>query len=190
MRIEYIKCDVTEIIRNTKLMKSDVQPYLNSDINYRVDFPESIFPCQNYVLFKQLKVIEQIDRHCYDNRIRINNLHGYLIIHTDEGSFTFTPPIIELDTFSNEPRYIINDGMHRMYYFKEYTTDPCRMIVIENPSCPYYAYPTEWDNVQLLHNHIPQNFKKKSHRVKEYKKLYRDFNTAFEHHVGAPRGKG
>ena len=188
MKVEYIKADVLTMLKDTKLMGSDLKPYENAEINYRVDYANSYKPCQNYILMRQVHIISQIAiearKQC---GVRVSNLNdGYLVI---DGKYAFTPPIIEKDNFLNG-EYIINDGMHRMFYFMNYTDDPCRIIVVENATCPYYSYPTSWEKVQALNNEIPHDYVKKVHRIKEYKKLYRDFNTAFPLHVGAPRGKG
>lgn len=189
-KIEYEECDLTLILRDVKLLNSDIQPYSTAKIAYRVDFPHKYLPCQNYVLQKQIDIIKEIDAWCHTTiNERINNLQGYLKIHTDQGVTTFTPPIIEVDHFFNKVE-LINDGMHRMYFLMKYTNDPCRLIIVDGASCPYYAYPTEWSKVQVLDNYIPENFKKKEHRIKEYKALYRDFNTVFDDPVGKPRGKG
>lgn len=188
--IEYVECDLLERLRDVKLLNSDIKPYKDANIAYRVDYPQNYLPCQNYLLRKQLLVIEKIDKYLIlEHGISINNLKGYLRIYTDHGITTFTPPIIEVDHFLNKVE-LINDGMHRMYFLMKYTNEPVRMIIVDGASCPYYAYPTEWDNVQVLDDYIPENFKKKEHRIKEYKTLYRDFNTVFEDPVGKPRGKG
>lgn len=189
-KIEYIECELLKKLTEVKLLRSNIKPYKNAHITYRVDYPEKYLPCQNYILQKQVDIIKEIDAYCHSTlNVRINNLKGYLRIHTDEGITTFTPPIIEVDHFLNRVE-LINDGMHRMYYFMKYITDPVRMIIVDGASCPYYAYPTKWDNVKLLNDFIPEDFKKKEHRIKEYKTLYRDFNTVFEDPVGKPRGKG
>lgn len=191
MIVEFIECDILERLKDIKLKGSHLNPYQNASIYYRLDFPHRYKPCQNYILWKQVKMIERIDKACKEQTDhRINNLvNGYLKITTPMGSTTFMPPVIEKDYFLNGD-FIINDGMHRMYYAMCFTDDPIRMIVVDGATCPYYSYPTTWDNVDLLGNTIPDDFVKKVHRVKEYKKLYRDFNSVFIHPVGKPRGRG
>ena len=190
--IEYHQIPLLLALEDVKLLNSELKPYENAHIVYRVDYPEKYLPCQNYVLKGQIDIIKAIDEYCKNKSYlpRINNLSGVLLITTSQGKFTFTPPIVEKDNFLNN-EYIINDGMHRMYYFMNYTDDPVRMVIVEDAICPYYAYPTTWDKVRvLLDDFIPEDFVKKVHRINEYKKLYRDFNTVFQHPVGAPRGKG
>jgi len=53
---------------------------------------------------------------------------------------------------------------------------------------PYYAFPlvNGWNDVEIVQD-LPPGYVKKWHRIKNYKTLYRDFNTGFRN-VGGPRG--
>lgn len=191
MRVRFIKCDVTSRLKDVKLKGSHLKPYSNASIHYKTDMAHIYKPCQNYVLFNQIRMIEKIDKACREQTDHmISNLRdGYLEITTNEGIMTFTPPIVEKDYFLNGD-YIINDGIHRMYYSMNFIGDPITCIVVDGATCPYYSYPTKWEDVDLLGSVIPDDFVKKNYRVKEYKKLYRDFNSVFLHPVGKPRGRG
>jgi len=98
---------------------------------------------------------------------------------------------VEMQTeASGETHDLINDGMHRCFLaWMEYVNP----IVVEiggvRTDCPYYAYPVRggFESVQIV-DAIPEGFIKKWHRIRDYKTLYRDFNSAFQN-VGGPRGR-
>jgi hypothetical protein len=70
------------------------------------------------------------------------------------------------------------------------------VVLVEDlpPQCPYYAYPipgaAPWDQVAVIEgDKVPAGIIKKWHRTSDNKRLYRDFNSAFQN-VGGPRGQG
>lgn len=197
--IKYIKEDLTDRMKGVKLLNRDYQPYKNSDIYLARFNPFDLLPCQTYVLEKQLNVLTEINNYCnYNLKANICELDGYLEIHTDKGITIMTPPVIEKEIesvwmLSESPKRLICDGMHRVYWAIENQIKSINCLYIESPSMPYYAYPTVggWDGVELITKpFIPLDFVKKYYRQDDYKALYRDFNTVFDHQVGKPRGRG
>ena len=84
---------------------------------------------------------------------------------------------------------ILNDGMHRVYLARM-ERSPIQVVYVRKVprECPYYAFPlvNGWNDVEIVQD-LPEGYIKKWHRIKDYKSLYRDFNTGFQN-VGGPRG--
>lgn len=105
---------------------------------------------------------------------------------------TVLPPVVEVSEEADKSTVnIINDGMHRCFLARVSRVIPDVVRISGVPKkWPYYAFPLAdgWRDVHVV-KELQEDTLKKFHRVAEYKKLYRDFNSAFTN-VGGPRGKG
>ena len=78
--------------------------------------------------------------------------------------------------------HFINDGMHRCYLAKAERKKIEVVYVRGVPKdLPYYAYPIigGWDSVERI-NSLEKGYIKKWHRLKDNKKLYRNFDSSFK----------
>ncbi len=118
--------------------------------------------------------------------IDILALQGYVKfwLQNDETSpIDILPPIVEeSEEPSGDKLALICDGLHRIYLARKLG---CMVNVVfirgVLKGYPYYAYPNMngWDDVVEL-DKLPQGFVKKHYRVKEHRKLFRDFNSVFD----------
>lgn len=113
-------------------------------------------------------------------------------VEVTEQWVTVLPPIVEVSEEGDRSvANIINDGMHRCFLARVSRVIPDVVRISGVPKkWPYYAFPLAegWRDVQVIKT-LDEDTLKKFHRTKEYKKLYRDFNSAFTN-VGGPRGTG
>jgi len=161
-----------------------LKPYLNAEISLTKVSPESLTPCQNYllkpilasqaVLWAQLKTNHSVD---------ILNLTEDYTVEFNGEVIPVLPPIVE-ESFESCGRtmLIINDGMHRISYARA-TNQRINVIIIRNVEFgyPYYAFPNEngWKDVKLL-DELPVGFIKKTYRFPDkYRDYFRDFNAIF-----------
>lgn len=153
-----------------------------------------VYPAQRYVLRSELEKVRDLRRLIQrDCKKDILSLTGYLSLDmesSDGGKYTvdICPPIVEYSEEDNEYIPIVCDGMHRIYLAQLEWIDP-RAIIIKEAAYPYYAFPNPrgWDDVQLVDS-LPEGFLKRWERIEDHKRLYRDFSTAFESHIGGSRG--
>lgn len=105
---------------------------------------------------------------------------------------TVLPPIVEVSQEGDKSNVnIVNDGMHRCFLARVSRVIPDVVRISGVPKkWPYYAFPlvNGWNDVQVIDS-LKGDTLKKFHRIKNYKTLYRDFNSAFTN-VGGPRGSG
>ena len=179
-------------LRNVTLLNQpNKKPYEFAEIGIYAENPKYSLPCQRYVLLKQLKTIRQIKEALTKCNIDLLEV-GYVTLTTSEGTFDFLPPILQKWThhplkLPNQFPFVINDGLHRCFIAKlEYQKLTC--VFISNPSSPYYAYPNSWEDIKIIEPGEKMPAFKKWHIQTDYKKLYVDFNSGFDNHVGAPRG--
>lgn len=173
-------------------------PYKDSFVFTRTLKPSELTPAQYYVSKKSLDNIIELNFALSEKGYDIFNLNGYLeVVHgfsyvddrrhqhvIDEYTISILPPIVEIHMeYDQERRNIICDGMHRCFLAKKYFRE-VKCVVVDAMDIPYYAYPLEngWDDVSF------DNWTyKKLHRIKDNKKLYRDFNSVFKN-GSVPRG--
>ena len=125
-------------------------------------------------------------------------LDGYVTLRTDRSDepIDLLPPVVEaIPEADGSVVNVINDGMHRLYAGRLAWRRPVVVLAEGLPErYTYYAYPipgdSPWDQVTILEGGtVPAGLIKKWHRTADNKKLYRDFNSAFQN-VGGPRGQG
>jgi hypothetical protein len=157
-----------------------------------------IRPAQRYVLADGLAKIHHLEWELAERGIDLFNLEGYLTILTDQSVFPVDvlPPIVEtINEADGSLINVVNDGAHRLYVARLEWRRPKIVLVRDLPAqYPYYAYPIPderpWESMVLVEGEtIPTNLVKKWHRIEDNKRLYRDFNSAFQN-VGGPRGQG
>lgn len=176
-------------LKNTRL-KGFSQPYVYEDSSLELlkyMSPRKLVPTQRYVLCENLKTIESLYREFLKFNINIFHLEGTLIFHmeNDEGDIVgpipLTPPIIE-ETHTTKRKFLISDGMHRIFAAKKLGSFINVIYVRDVPKeYPYYALPLKngWHDVQEL-EFIPEGFVKKTYRdPKNYKDLFRNYNEIF-----------
>ena len=183
-----------EKLRQVCLNKQpDILPYKDADfLNFKILPSDILFP-QNYVLEANLRNILDLWFDLKLQGIDMFNLDGYIKIEVDDGEGDVIrrdvlPPIAELSRIDGNI-VLLNDGMHRLF-LPWWFSGNCKnlyIVVIKNtnPDYPYYALPFDGslNNVQVIPGAIkPDGFDGKVYRLpdKEYKKLFRDFNSVFE----------
>ncbi|MDR1298163.1 MAG: hypothetical protein LBO05_12515 [Deltaproteobacteria bacterium] len=199
-RIE--KHDRTELIarlREVVMLKDRAaKPYAGAKIELR-PLPFDLFrPAQRYVLADNLLRVQRLEWELARFGEAPLGLSGYLTMWTDQSDepVDLLPPVVEaIPEADGTTVNVVNDGMHRLFAARLEWKIPT-VVLVENlpPEFPYYAYPipgkSPWDQVAILEGgHVPAGVVKKWHRTEDNKKLYRDFNSAFQN-VGGPRGQG
>ncbi|MCX6345682.1 MAG: hypothetical protein NT018_11525 [Armatimonadetes bacterium] len=185
-----------ELIANMRkvrmLTHPDAIPYLNSEIELPVIHTDEIAPAQRYVLNKEIMKVRDLKWALQEHGIDLFKLDGYVSIWLEgyDDPIDVLPPVIEESKEADGTTVkILNDGMHRVYLARMERT-PIQVVYVSNvPSeFPYYAFPlvNGWNDVEIVQD-LPEGYIKKWHRIKNYKSLYRDFNTGFQN-VGGPRG--
>jgi len=152
--------------------------------------PNSLFPCQFYILKKELDSKIQLQEAFREKECDILNLGGYceFKLNNETNYRTILPPIIEESIEADGKIYpLINDGMHRIY-LAILQKRRINVVYIRGSKEPYYAYPLPngWVDVKIV-SEINNNLIKKIHRIQDNKKLYRNFDSAFLN-CSKPRG--
>lgn len=151
-----------------------------------------IAPAQRYVLTKELIKVRNLRWALQEHDIDLFKLDGYVTIWLRgyDDPIDVLPPVVEqsAETDGSVVR-ILNDGMHRVYLARM-ERSPIQVVYVRKvpKEFPYYAFPlvNGWVDVDIVQD-LPEGYIKKWHRIKNYKSLYRDFNTGFQN-VGGPRG--
>ncbi|KJR43599.1 hypothetical protein MCHI_000501 [Candidatus Magnetoovum chiemensis] len=186
----------SELIRRlrdvTMLTNPQVYPYKEVFISLESISTDHLVPAQSYILNSELLKVRQLKWELEGHGIDMFNLNGYVKFWLDGYSepLDLLPPVVE-ESVERDGLVvnIVNDGMHRVYAARLEWVIPQVVFIRGIPKeLPYYAYPVRggWDRVAAV-DRLEEGFIKKWHRIKEYKTLYRNFNSAFEN-VGAPRG--
>lgn len=170
----------------------DRHVYRDCTISLEKIRPEFLSPPQTYVLTGELLKVRQLRWALREHGIDLFALDGYVSIHLagcDEPVDVLPPVVEESIEADGRPHLLICDGMHRVTLARQENLIPQVIYVRGLPAdLPYYAYPVPggWAAVEMRED-LPPGYIKKWHRIKNYKTLYRDFNTAFLN-VGGPRG--
>ncbi|MBF0316652.1 MAG: hypothetical protein HQL04_00625 [Nitrospirae bacterium] len=169
-----------------------VYPYKDAFISLERLSTGCLMPPQYYVCSEILKEVRELKWALQAEGIDIFNLDGYvkMWIEGEDTPIDLLPIIVE-ESIERDGSVvnIVNDGMHRCYVARLDWAIPQVVFVRGVPKgLPYYAYPIPggWDKVAIVDN-LSEDFLKKWHRIKNYKSLYRNFNSAFDN-VGKPRG--
>ncbi|MDR0622295.1 MAG: hypothetical protein LBJ61_10535 [Deltaproteobacteria bacterium] len=186
-------------LREVVMLKDrSAKPYAQAKLTLR-PLPYDLFrPAQRYVLTDNLLRVQCLEWGLAEFGHHPLSLTGYLTIRTDQSpeSIDLLPPVVEaIPEADGSTINVVNDGMHRLYAGRLEWLIPTVVLAENLPKeYPYYAYPipglSPWDQVTVLEGGtIPAGHIKKWHRTADNKKLYRDFNSAFQN-VGGPRGQG
>jgi hypothetical protein len=181
---------IQKIRKVTLLLEPQHFPYQEAQIELCPLTTQEISPPQRYVLPEQLRLIQELRFQLQDWGYELFELQGYLQLWFEgqENPIGLIPPIIEQSIEHDHSRHwIICDGMHRCYLARTSFYIP-QVLKITGITTPYYAYPNlkGWDDVQILYE-APPSFIKKFHRLKDNKKLYRNFVPEFGN-LSIPRG--
>ena len=171
---------------------SVVTIYRNAEIQLVEINLNDLYPAQLYVLESELAKITAIRSAFLRKGIDILALNGYIKFWTDTDRnmpVDILPPMVEESLKSDGNKvFLICDGLHRLYLARKLGIK-VKVVLIQNipEEFPYYAYPNEnkWDDVIEI-DELPQGFVKKRYRVENHRKLFRDFNSAFDN-VGRRR---
>lgn len=187
IKFEYYNQEtLIEKIRKVHLKgRPETTLYKNADITLERNInPDDIHFPQYYVLEKDLREITRTREELLEYGVDIFKLIGFVrVFYRDEEDFQekvfdTLPPVVEISE-ADGGIPLLNDGMHRLYLARE-AGSAVNIVKIQNfnHSYPYYALPNEagWNNLKRCEE-VPDI--KKNYRIKEYKTLFRDFNTAF-----------
>jgi len=181
-------------------------PYKNAVITSEYLNPRELTPPQNYLLSSALTNIFDLEDAFLEYAER-NPCHYFDIFDLSGGFLeyeayeyvpslfspilrTLLPPIIEESIEEDgSVKLMICDGMHRVYASIIRYLDKINCIYIRgvDKKYPYYAYPVVngWDGVKII-DKLEEGLTKKFHRIKNNKKLYRNFDSVFTN-CSAPR---
>lgn len=146
--------------------------------------PENIIITQYYVLEKDLREISELREALLEYGVDIFHLIGFVrIFYYNDSSgtihvFDVLPPVVEISK-ADGGIPLLNDGMHRLYLARELNST-MNVVMVENfdERFPYYAFPNEGGWTNIIRCVEPPEIKK-NYRIKDYKTLFRDFNTCF-----------
>lgn len=186
-----------ELIHNlrkvTMLTRPEAYVYERCPIELRTMHTDHIAPAQRYVLTQEIIKVRELRWTLRDHGVDLFKLDGYLTMRLDgcDDPIDLLPPVIEESAEADGSVVnILNDGMHRVYLARM-ERSPIQVIYVREVPAeyPYYAYPlvNGWDDVEIVQD-LPDGYIKKWHRIRDYKSLYRNFNSAFVN-VGGPRGR-
>lgn len=181
--ISHDEDDLISRLRDVKLSQSETKPYEDSKIELREYYPEDLYSGQLYVLEENLDRIHALSHMMSEHFDQdIFNLDGWLELNYEQGQQqAILPPVVE---YTIGGQAIVCDGTHRVY-LALITNRPIICAVIYDPKVAYYSHPVKWQYVTRVAE-LNNSVRKKFHVCSDYRKLYRDFNTAFPY-VGAPR---
>lgn len=203
--IQYFwKNEFLKRLRDVTLLEDpSIKIYKDCFISLELVDPDILIPCQTYVLNSELQKVKELMFDLKKQYIDIFRLNGFVTFETKEKHYwnygytiynahthALLPPIVE-ESIENDGRILplLNDGMHRIYYARMIGSKVLVAYIRGiDKKYPYYAYSLKngWDDVQRVDS-IPDGFIKKWHRIKDNKKLYRNFNSVFEE-CSEPRG--
>jgi hypothetical protein len=197
MDIEHIERHSTdELLANMRkvgmLTNPSLRVYENSKIELATMDTDDIAPAQRYVLVHEIMKVRELRWALAEHGVNLFKLDGYVTIRLKgyDDPIDVLPPVIEQSVEADGSVVkILNDGMHRVYLARM-ERSPIQVVYVQDvpKEYPYYAFPlvNGWNDVEIVQD-LPEGYIKKWHRIKNYKTLYRDFNTGFQN-VGGPRG--
>lgn len=178
--------------RVTMLTGPDKYIYRDAFVSLEKINTENLSPPQSYVLTGELQKVRSLRWELQRHGVDLFKLDGYASVYLEDypEPIDVMPPVIEESVESDGSVHnIVCDGMHRVYLARLEWIIPQVIFIRGIPKeMPYYAFPIHggWGEV-VLREDLPEGFIKKWHRIREYKTLYRNFNSAFNN-VGGPRG--
>jgi hypothetical protein len=180
------------------LEQPEILVYQDALITLECIHTDYLYPAQNYIWLTELRKIQELRWSLAAQGVDLFRLEGF-ITYTVRGpdggeeKYDVYPPIVEESLEADGTlALLINDGMHRLYLARLEWVVPQVVYVRGVPKdYPYYAFPRrqKWENLDLLpENPDPKTYLKKSHRLRENKRLYRDFQAVFNN-VGRSRSR-
>jgi len=197
MHIERVeRHGVDELIENMRrvsmLTRPDERPYRDARMELVMLHTNDIAPAQRYVLTQELLKVRDLRWALREHDIDLFKLDGYVTLWIEgyDDPIDLLPPVVEQSAEADSTVVnILNDGMHRVYLARM-ERSPIQVVYVRDvpKQFPYYAFPlvNGWDDVEIV-SELPEGYIKKWHRIKDYKSLYRNFNSGFRN-VGGPRG--
>jgi hypothetical protein len=186
-------------LRRVPLLKQpEVLVYEQALITLEQIHPDCLNPTQNYVWLQELRKTQELRWSLAAQGVDLFRLDGFVTYTVglpdgEEVTYDLYPPIVEESIEADgNVALIINDGMHRLYLARlEWVIPQVTFIRGVPREYPYYAFPRKerWEGLDLLaENPDPQRYLKKCHRVRDNKRLYRDFQAVFQN-VGRSRSQ-
>lgn len=187
---------IDELMQNMRriamLTHPDDLPYKDAEIELATVHTDEVAPAQRYVLTQEILKVRDLRWSLNEHGVDLFKLDGYVTIWLEgyDDPIDVLPPVVEQSAEADGSLVkILNDGMHRVYLARM-ERSPIQVVYVENvpKQYPYYAFPlvNGWNDVEIVSD-LPEGYIKKWHRIKNYKSLYRDFNSGFQN-VGGPRG--
>lgn len=187
------KNELLKLIKKVSMLTNpEIYPYKNAFVSLEKISTDYLKPAQTYVLADELKKVRELKWALSEHGIDIYQLDGYIKMWLEDElhPIDVLPPVVEESIEADGSiANIVNDGMHRVFMARLDHVIPQVVFVRGAPKeLPYYAFPIPdgWDKVNIVED-LPEGFIKKWHRIRNYKSLYRNYNSAFEN-VGGPRG--
>lgn len=184
---------IERLRRVSMLTNPEIFIYRESIVSLEKIRTEFLSPPQSYILSAELQKVRNLRWQLKEFGVELFSLDGYVSVYLEgyEEPVDVLPPVVEESVEQDGSVHnIICDGMHRVSLARMEWVIPQVVFIRGIPrDKPYYAYPVPggWSQV-VTREDLPEGFIKKWHRIKEYKTLYRDFNSAFTN-VGGPRGR-
>ncbi len=178
------------------LNQPDKLIYAEALITLECIHTDCLHPPQNYIWLEELRKVQDLRWGLAAHGVDLFRLDGYVTytVRQEDGSeaaYDLYPPVVEESIEADGTvALLINDGMHRVYLARLEWVVPQVAFVRGIPKeYPYYAYPRPqgWQGIDILpENPDPRTYLKKCHRVRDNKRLYRDFQAVFQN-VGRSR---
>ncbi len=186
-------------LRRVPLLKQpDVLVYEHALISLEQIHPDALNPTQNYIWLAELRKTQELRWSLAAQGVDLFRLDGFVTYTVrlpdgEEATYDLYPPVVEESIEGDGAvALLINDGMHRLYLARLEWVVPQVTFVRGVPrEYPYYAFPRKegWEGLDILaENPDPKTYLKKCHRVRDNKKLYRDFQAVFQN-VGRSRSQ-
>lgn len=193
VKMHGVKELVEKMRRVSMLTDPEIFIYRDSYISLEKIRAELLSPPQSYILSSELQKVRNLRWQLREFGVELFRLDGYATVYLEgcDEPVDVLPPVVEESVeMDGTVHNIICDGMHRISLARMEWFIPQVVFIRGIPGDkPYYAYPVPggWSQV-VVREDLPDGFIKKWHRIKEYKTLYRNFNSAFVN-VGGPRGR-
>jgi hypothetical protein len=189
---------IDKLRRVPLLNQPEILIYAQALITLECLHTDALHPPQNYIWLEELRKVQRLRWSLAGHGVDLFRLDGYVTytVRQEDGSeatYDVYPPMIE-ESIEADGRLalLINDGMHRVYLARLEWVAPQVVYVRGLPKeHPYYAYPRpeRWEGIDILaENPDPRTYLKKCHRVRDNKRLYRDFQAVFAN-VGRSRSR-
>jgi hypothetical protein len=191
--------ELTARLRKVPLLEQpEVLVYEHALISLECIHTDCLNPPQNYIWLEELRKTQELRWSLAAKGVNLFRLDGFVtytvrLPQGEEATFDLYPPIVEESIEADGTvALIINDGMHRLFLARmEWVVPQVTFIRGIPKEYPYYAFPRKegWKGLDLLaENPDKQKYLKKCHRVRDNKRLFRDFQAVFQN-VGRPRSQ-